>query len=101
MFGFQPIQGAGHFSHPSSALPPFSLRRRSTVSSEDSEGSRMSYASNTSSTSAASTINSVLFKQPSIINLQEEHMQFASKLNILEPRPITFFGSMEERFASL
>lgn len=65
----------------------------------------MSYASNTSSTSAASTINSVIFKQASIIDLQEEHMQFASKLNILEPRPISFFGSsessMEERFASL
>lgn len=98
MFGFQPIHS--HLSHPSSALPPFSLRRRSTCSSEDSEGSRISYASINSSVSTASTINSVLFRQPSVIDMQVEHEQFSSKLNILEPRPLVFFGSMEERFRS-
>lgn len=77
------------------------MRRRSTTASETSEGSRMSYASNTSSASAASTINSVLLRQASIIDLQEEHEQFSSKLNILEPRPVVFYGSMEERFGSL
>lgn len=98
MFGFQPIQT--HLTH-SGTLPPFSLRRRSTTSSEDSEGSRVSFASITSSASAASSINSVLFRQTSVIDNNEEQMQFASKLNILEPRPILYFGSMEERFGSL
>ncbi|PSR78246.1 hypothetical protein BD289DRAFT_486140 [Coniella lustricola] len=98
MFGFQPIHN--HLALSSGPLPPFTMRRRSTTSSETSEVSRISFASNMSAASAASTINSVLFRQPSVIDLQQEHEQFSSKLTVLEPRPIVFYGSMEERFSS-
>ena len=91
-FGFQPVQP--RFSV-ASGVSPFSFRRASTSSS------RNSYASYTSSTSAASTINSVIFRQPSIMHLEEEYRNYGSELKILEPRPVVFYGSMEERFASL
>ncbi|ROW01756.1 hypothetical protein VSDG_02209 [Cytospora chrysosperma] len=91
-FGFQPVHP--RFA-PSSLPAPFSFRRTSTSSS------RNSYASYTSSTSAVSTINSVIFRQPSILDLEEEHKNYGSELKILEPRPVVFYGSMEERFASL
>ncbi|ROW18399.1 hypothetical protein VPNG_00290 [Cytospora leucostoma] len=92
-FGFQPVQP--RLPPSSSFASPFSFRRESTSSS------RNSYASYTSSTSAASTINSVIFRQPSIMDLEEEHKNFGTELKVLEPRPVVFYGSMEERFASL
>ncbi|KKY34121.1 putative calcium channel subunit cch1 [Diaporthe ampelina] len=92
-FGFQPV--STRFSPSAGSRSRFSYRRTSTSSS------RNSYASNTSSASAASSINSLIFRQPSIMDLEEEHKAFGSELKILEPRPVVFFGSMEERFASL
>lgn len=92
-FGFQPVNT--RFTPSAGSRTRFSYRRTSTSSS------RNSYASNTSSASAASSINSLIFRQPSIMDLEEEHKTFGSELKILEPRPVVFFGSMEERFASL
>jgi len=92
-FGFQPVNA--RFAPSAGSRARFSYRRTSTTSS------RNSYASNTSSASAASSINSLIFRQPSIMDLEEEHRAFGSELKVLEPRPVVFFGSMEERFASL
>jgi hypothetical protein len=34
-------------------------------------------------------------------NLEEERRSFGSGLEILEPRPVVYWGSMEERMESL
>jgi hypothetical protein len=33
-------------------------------------------------------------------NLEEERKSFGSELSILEPRPVVYWGSMEERMES-
>jgi hypothetical protein len=48
-----------------------------------------------------STINSIIFRQPSILDLEEERKSFGSELGILEPRPIVYWGSVEERMGHL
>jgi hypothetical protein len=48
-----------------------------------------------------STINSIIFRQPSILNLEEERKSFGNELDILEPRPIVYWGGMEERMGNL
>ncbi|KAI1476150.1 hypothetical protein F4774DRAFT_413189 [Daldinia eschscholtzii] len=54
-----------------------------------------------SSSSPVSTINAVLFRQPSIADLEEEKRSSGPELNILEPRPIVYWGGVEERMGSL
>ena len=73
-----------------------SFRRASSTSSRASSA-RNSYSSQTSVSSPVSTINSIIFRQPSILDLEEERKSFGSELNILEPRPIVYWGSLEER----
>ncbi|OAA61144.1 hypothetical protein SPI_05168 [Niveomyces insectorum RCEF 264] len=73
-----------------------SLRRLSTSSAASS--SRNSYSSTASS--PVSTINSVIFRQPSIVDMEEERRRFGSELSILEPRPIVYWGGVEERMGS-
>ena len=70
-----------------------SLRRRNSSTS--------SSASSAYSPSTASTINSVIFRQPSIVGLEEERRTFANELAVLEPRPIVYWGGVEERMGSL
>jgi hypothetical protein len=36
-----------------------------------------------------------------MLNLEEERRSFGSGLKILEPRPVVYWGSMEERMESL
>ncbi|KJR82630.1 uncharacterized protein SPSK_03781 [Sporothrix schenckii 1099-18] len=74
-----------------------SLRRTSTSSTTSS--SRDSCSSTDSS--PLSTINSVIFRQPSIVNMEEERKSFGSELSLLEPRPIVYWGGLEERLGSL
>jgi hypothetical protein len=79
-----------------------SFRRSSSTSSSSSASSfrssdRDSYVS---SSPVGSTINSIIFRQPSIVDLEEERKSFGSELTILEPRPVVFFGSFEERMGS-
>jgi len=50
--------------------------------------------------SPVSAINSVIFRQPSIINMEQERRTFAAELNILEPRPVVYWGGLEERMGS-
>lgn len=76
----------------------FSFRRASSASSR-STSSRNSFGSSTSS--QADTINSVIFRQPSIVFMEEEKKSFGSELSLLEPRPIVYWGGLEERMGSL
>ncbi|KAL2756144.1 hypothetical protein ACRALDRAFT_210649 [Sodiomyces alcalophilus JCM 7366] len=63
--------------------------RRSSTSSQVSSG-RSSYRSVASS--QARTVNSIIFRQPSILGMEEERNKFGSDLDILEPRPIVYWG---------
>ncbi|KAK2063848.1 hypothetical protein LY76DRAFT_159202 [Colletotrichum caudatum] len=90
---FQSI--TSHFS-PSTLRTTF---RRSSSASSRASSDRGSYA--TSSSSPVSTINSIIFRQPSMLDLEEERKSFGSELSILEPRPVVYFGSVEERMGSL
>ncbi|KAI1843379.1 hypothetical protein JX265_006205 [Neoarthrinium moseri] len=74
-----------------------SFRRASSASSR-STTSRNSFASNGSS--PVETINSVLSRQPSFMEMQEEKRSFGPELNILEPRPVVYWGGLEERIGS-
>ncbi|KAI1398750.1 hypothetical protein F4819DRAFT_489243 [Hypoxylon fuscum] len=47
------------------------------------------------------TINAVLFRQPSIADLEEEKRISGPELGLLEPRPIVYWGGVEERMGSL
>jgi len=60
---------------------------------------RNSYASNASS--PIMTINDIMHRQPSMLEMDEEKRSFASGLEILEPRPIVYWGGLEERMGSL
>jgi hypothetical protein len=59
---------------------------------------RDSYASNSS---PIDTINAIMHRQPSMLEIDEEKKIFASGLEILEPRPIVYWGGLEERMGSL
>ncbi|PKS07868.1 hypothetical protein jhhlp_006476 [Lomentospora prolificans] len=80
---------------------PSTLRtsfRRSSSASSRASSNRDSIVSTVSS--PVSTINSIIFRQPSILDLEEERKSFASELNILEPRPIVYWAGVEERIAT-
>ncbi|KAL2887420.1 hypothetical protein HOO65_050541 [Ceratocystis lukuohia] len=72
-----------------------SFRRHSSSSSTSSISTTASMNSATSS--PVETINSVMFRQPSIVNMEAERRVFGSELGLLEPRPIVYWGGMEER----
>ncbi|CZR60909.1 uncharacterized protein PAC_10805 [Phialocephala subalpina] len=68
-----------------------SLRRSSSASHGSMMSSnRDSYASNTSS--PISTIDAIMRRQPSMLDMEEEKRSFASGLEILEPRPLVYWG---------
>jgi hypothetical protein len=71
----------------------------SSTSSRSSSSDRNSYLSQASS--PVVTINSIIFRQPSIVDLEEERRSFGSELGILEPRPIVYWGSFQDRMGSL
>lgn len=75
-----------------------SFRRSSSASSRASTSTdRDSFISQASS--PASTINSIIFRQKSLMSLEDEEER--RELNILEPRPALYFCSLEERMGSL
>jgi hypothetical protein len=43
----------------------------------------------------------IMRRQPSMVNLEAERRSFGSELHLLEPRPIVYWGSVEERMGSL
>ncbi|KAK4449406.1 hypothetical protein QBC34DRAFT_380220 [Podospora aff. communis PSN243] len=74
-----------------------SFRRSSSASSRASTSTdRDSFISTASS--PVSTINSIIFRQKSMMNLDDEEER--RELNILEPRPELAFCSLEERMGS-
>jgi len=76
-----------------------SLRRTSSQSKNSTLSSnRDSYSSNASS--PINTINAIMHRQSSMQEMDEERRSFASGLEILEPRPIVYWGGMEERMSS-
>ncbi|SPN97819.1 related to voltage gated Ca2+ channel [Cephalotrichum gorgonifer] len=80
---------------------PSTLRtsfRRSFSASSRASSNRDSIVS--SASSPVSTINSIIFRQPSIAGLEEERRSFGNELGILEPRPIVYWAGVEERMAS-
>ncbi|TVY56041.1 hypothetical protein LCER1_G002198 [Lachnellula cervina] len=72
---------------------PLSASESSMISSN-----RNSYASNTSS--PVNTINAIVHRQPLVLDMEEEKKTFASGLDVLEPRPIVYWGGLEERMES-
>lgn len=83
-------------AHFSTAAVRSSFRRHSSSSSRSS---RTSFVSSTSSTKTA--INSVLHRQPSIVDLEMERQSSGAVLDMLEPRPIVYWGGVEERMGHL
>ncbi|KAI0204744.1 hypothetical protein F4808DRAFT_456493 [Astrocystis sublimbata] len=73
-----------------------SLRRSSSASTATSTSSASS-----ATMSPVHTINSVLFRQPSILDMEEEKRRSGTELTVLEPRPIVYWGGLEERMGSL
>lgn len=80
-----------------------SLRRKSSTTS-----SLLSRSSSTSSMSSdaakrryASSINSIISTQPAMIDRHEEFEAFSNELTLLEPRPVVYWSSVEERMGSL
>jgi len=41
-----------------------------------------------------------LNKQAGVLEVEEERRSFGSGLDVLEPRPVVYWGGMEERMAS-
>ena len=76
-------------------------RGRSPSNTSMMSSNRNSYASNSSAASPINTINAIMHRQPSMLEMDEEKKSFASGLEILEPRPIVYWGGLEERMGSL
>ncbi|KAH7017901.1 hypothetical protein EDB80DRAFT_874580 [Ilyonectria destructans] len=60
---------------------------------------RNSFRRSSSRSSAARA--SIILRQPSLVGMEEERRNFGSELHVLEPRPIVYWGSVEERMGSL
>jgi len=75
--------------------------RRST--SRDSSASHRSQRNSCASptTSPVGTIISIMSRQPSMLDLEEERRSFGSGLEILEPRPLVYWAGLEDRMESL
>jgi hypothetical protein len=80
-----------------------SFRRSSSLSSAGSSSSSRPTSLRSSqdvSGSPVMTINSIVLRQPSYLELEAERRSYASELSILEPRPVVYWGSLEERMGS-
>ncbi|KAI9644897.1 hypothetical protein NHQ30_006931 [Ciborinia camelliae] len=73
-----------------------SLRRSSSPSGSSVHShstGRESYTSHASS--PVSTINAIMHRQPSMVDLEEEKKNFGTGLEIMEPRPLVYWGEVE------
>jgi hypothetical protein len=52
------------------------------------------------SSPVTTAVNNIVFRQPSIIGLEKERRAFTTELDLLEPRPVVYWGSVEERIGS-
>ncbi|KAF5020712.1 hypothetical protein F66182_7274 [Fusarium sp. NRRL 66182] len=83
-----------------SCFSPSRLRNSLRRSSSASTSTNASYSSaNTTPLYAAIAIsnNNIISRQPSLVNLEEERKSFGSELSLLEPRPVVYWGSVDER----
>ncbi|EPE32567.1 hypothetical protein GLAREA_07701 [Glarea lozoyensis ATCC 20868] len=80
----------------SSIRTSLSSRRSRSPSDSSMTSTRDSYSS-----SPISEINAIMHRQPSIVDMEEEKKTFPTGLEILEPRPIVYWGGLEERMGSL
>ncbi|RKF78354.1 hypothetical protein GcC1_043021 [Golovinomyces cichoracearum] len=53
------------------------------------------------STNVNRTINAIMCRQPSVLNMEIERQRFGHDLQVLEPRPIVYWGSFEETLGHL
>ena len=81
---------------PSSLVSPF----RRSASSTSFAALSASHGSASAAPSPKGTVNGVISRQPSMPDLEEERRSFDLNLQILEPRPVVYWGSMEERMES-
>jgi hypothetical protein len=77
-----------------------SFRRSSSLSSTGGSRPTSLRSENDMCASPVMTINSIVLRQPSYLELEAERQSFASELSILEPRPVVYWGSLEERMGS-
>ncbi|KAJ1333893.1 hypothetical protein MN608_03891 [Microdochium nivale] len=77
-----------------------SFRRHSSSSSRSSRHSFGSSASSSSASPSKTAVNAVLFRQPSIVDLESERRTSGAVLDMLEPRPIVYWGGVEQRMGS-
>ncbi|CAD6506108.1 BgTH12-07038 [Blumeria graminis f. sp. triticale] len=85
-------------SRSSSRQHNFELSPAPSFISDTSTGAQS--PENAHSAGTVSTINSIMSRQPSMINMEVERQRFGSGLDVMEPRPIVYWGSMEERMSS-
>ncbi|KAM5356339.1 hypothetical protein ACJ41O_002985 [Fusarium nematophilum] len=86
-----------HFESMAARFSPSRLRSSLRRNSAASSSTRNSYSSTACS---VVTINSIILRQPSLVDLEEERRSYGSELNLLEPRPIVYWGSVEERMGN-
>ncbi|KAF2970225.1 hypothetical protein GQX73_g3406 [Xylaria multiplex] len=86
---------ASRFQMIRSRFSPSNLRTSLRRSSSASTATMSS--SGSGSSSPVHTINAVLFRQPSILGMEEEKRRSGAELSVLEPRPIVYWGGLEER----
>lgn len=91
------------FQTMTSRFSPAKLRTSFRRSSSASSSSQDSYSPTSATTlsSQTNTINKIMRKQPSMLHLEAERQSFGSELDLLEPRPIVYWGSVEERITAL
>jgi hypothetical protein len=89
---------SSRFETMTSRFSPSRLRNSLRRSSSASTSTQASYSSvSTTSSSPVVAINSIISRQPSLLHLEAERRSFGSELSLLEPRPIVYWGSVEER----
>ncbi|KAF4961948.1 hypothetical protein FSARC_9939 [Fusarium sarcochroum] len=92
------MAGNSRFETMASRFSPSRLRNSLRRSSSASTSTQASCSSaNTTHSSTAVAINNIISRQPSLLNLEAERKSFGSELSLLEPRPIVYWGSVEER----
>ncbi|KAI0526050.1 hypothetical protein F5B22DRAFT_588907 [Xylaria bambusicola] len=97
------MQQTSRFHMIRTRFSPSNLRtslRRSSSASTATTSSRLSSGSS-GSASPVHAINAVLFRQPSILDMEAEKRRSGVELSVLEPRPIVYWGGLEERMGSL
>ena len=77
-----------------------SFRRSSSTSSRASSDRDSLMSQSTDASSPVSVINSIILRKRSMLMEPEDDVSSCKELNILEPRPATYFCSLEERMGS-